>query len=464
MLIGWASVDVTPDRPVILRGQFHARISQRVGDPLYVTALAIETEGEDGDRVIFAACDRVSVSLPIQTRIREALRDRLPDFDPAKLVMNATHTHTAQELEEGIYPPQGPEVMTPTECADAFVPLAVEAIAQAWEQRRPGQVAWAYSHAVVGHNRRVTYAGGMSKMYGATDVPDFEHIEGYEDHGVDLLFTRTPEGELTGVIVNLACPSQEVEGELYVSSDFWHETRQELRKRLGEGVFVLPQCSAAGDQSPHLLVHKRAEAMMLQRRGLTAREEIARRLGNAVADALEVSRESFCSDPVLRHTVATIGLPVRTVTAAEYQMACAERDKWENEQPAEDDVAGVSYRFMMLNRYGRVISRYEQQEQHPQFATEVHAIRLGDIAFATNPFELFLDFGIRMKARSKAVQTLVVQLAGTGETPGCGYLTTARAMAARSYGSEVQDNRVGPVGGQVLVDRTLELLGELWEG
>ena len=34
------------------------------------------------------------------------------------------------------------------------------------------------------------------------------------------------------------------------------------------------------------------------------------------------------------------------------------------------------------------------------------------LAIATNRFELCLDFGIRIKARSKAVQTFVVQIAG----------------------------------------------------
>jgi hypothetical protein len=39
---------------------------------------------------------------------------------------------------------------------------------------------------------------------------------------------------------------------------------------------------------------------------------------------------------------------------------------------------------------------------------EVHVIRLGDMVIATNRFELYLDFGIRVKARSPAVQTFVV--------------------------------------------------------
>jgi hypothetical protein len=43
-----------------------------------------------------------------------------------------------------------------------------------------------------------------------------------------------------------------------------------------------------------------------------------------------------------------------------------------------------------------------------------------------------------------------------------GYLATHRAVAARSYGAEAADNMVGPEGGQVLVDRTVEMVEELW--
>jgi len=45
---------------------------------------------------------------------------------------------------------------------------------------------------------------------------------------------------------------------------------------------------------------------------------------------------------------------------------------------------------------------------------------------ATNPFELFLDYGMRIKARSKALQTFVVQLA----CDSSGYLPT-QSIASR---------------------------------
>ena len=32
--IGWALADITPDKPVLLSGQFHARISEGIMDPV----------------------------------------------------------------------------------------------------------------------------------------------------------------------------------------------------------------------------------------------------------------------------------------------------------------------------------------------------------------------------------------------------------------------------------------------
>ncbi|NPV47256.1 MAG: hypothetical protein HPY69_09875 [Armatimonadetes bacterium] len=460
MQIGWAVADVTPDEPVILRGQFHSRISKSVHDPLLATALALETENA---HAIIMSCDRVSIPGALEARVADALRTALPDVDPTNLIISATHTHTAPETEDGVYPDPPPGVMAPTDYADFLVERLAAAAISAWRNRTVGGVSWAYSHAVVGHNRRVVYAGGMARMYGETNQPDFDCVEGYEDHGVDILFTWNPQKELTGIIVNLACPSQVTEGEEYVSADFWHEVRQEFARRYGADVRVLPQCAAAGDQSPHLLLHKPEEALMRQRRGLSEREEIARRIANAVADALEPARGDIAWDPPLAHMVREVNLPVRMVTRAEYDEAKRQLEHWEAQQPDPANLFDTSYRFVMLRRYGRTVSRYETQSEAMTYPAPVHVVRLGDVAFATNPFELFLDYGLRIKARSPATQTFVVQLAGTGANTASGYLATARAVAARSYGAEVADNVVGPEGGQVLVDRTVEIINALWE-
>ncbi|MFQ6097850.1 MAG: hypothetical protein ACE5O2_08990 [Armatimonadota bacterium] len=465
MLIGWATADVTPDRPTVLRGQFHTRISECVNDPVTATALAIEAEdgSSETQQAVMVSCDRVSVPGVIQERLRDALGRRLPDLDVSRLFLNATHTHTAPTILEGIYPEQDPSVMSPTEYAGLFVERVSDAVARAWKTRAPGGVSWAFAHAVVGHNRRAMYLDGHSEMYGSTDRRDFSCIEGYEDHGVDLLFTWDRAGGLTGVVVNLACPSQVTESVNYTSADFWHETRIALRRLFADGLFVLPQCGAAGDQSPHLLLHKRAEQRMLQMRGLTEREEIARRIARSVEDAYDVAQHDIRTDPVLRHAVPVVGLPIRKVTDEEYRLAREQHEELEAQRPDPNDSFATSRRFVMMRRNQRIIARYERQEAEPLYTVELHCLRLGDVAIATNPFELFLDFGLRIKARSKAEQTFVVQLAsGGGETDGS-YLPTERAVAAGGYGAEAVDNVVGPEGGQVLVETTLEALNAMWE-
>jgi hypothetical protein len=459
LLVGWASVDVTPDHPVFLRGQFHARVSTHVRDPLTVTALALSTAD---DHVVMVSCDRCTIEEGLLDECRQALSGTVPDLDGRKVFASATHTHTAPEAEGKQWPDPGKPVMD----GDAYRPILgigiVSAVTEAWDSRASGSVSWALGHAVVGHNRRTQYLDGSARMYGSTDDAQFAGMEGYEDHSVDLLFTWTPAGDLTGVVVNLACPSQVTESDYFVSADFWHETRVELRRRFGADLFVLPQCAPAGDQSPHLLLHKAAEARMRDLRGVTEREEIALRIANAVEHVLPCARADLRSAVPLRHEVRQLGLTRRQITEEELEEAkrgeAADLARYERlRQESPDNYAAISGAHGHARWYANVAERFRLQTEQPTYPVELHVVRLGDMAFATNPFELFLDFGLRMKARSKAVQTFCVQLAGSGT-----YVPTERAVSGKSYGAGAASNAVGPEGGQELVEATVALLEELW--
>jgi hypothetical protein len=421
LYVGWAGIDITPEKPVALIGQLHKRISQKVLDPLTATALALEARDGDTvqDQAVLVSCDLLYIRRAVQDKLRRALKQRLPDFDVEKLFLNATHTHTGPGFADDEFGTlydvsQDEGVMKASEYGHFFVDHIARLVVEAWQGRKPGGMSWALGHAVVGLNRRAHYFNGSSVMYGKTDQPDFANIEGGEDHGVPLLFfwdgNRTP----TGVVVNLACTSQETEGLSEVSADFWHDTRLEIRRRLGRDLFVLPQCAAAGDDSPHLLFRKRAEEIMRQRRGLSARQEIARRIADAVEDALPVAKQDVQTSMVFRHTVARVNLPPQEPANLPFTTV--------------DTVA----------------------------PTEFHVLRLGDIAIATNPFELYLDYGVRIQARSPAVLTFLVQLSCAYS----GYLPTEKAVKGGGYSAE--KFLVGPQGGQVLVDETVKRLNALW--
>ncbi len=422
LYVGWAGADITPPQPVALVGQLKKRISQSVLDPLTATVLALETREQNGQReqAIMISCDVLYIRKPIQERLRALVGPKLPDFDADKLFMNATHTHTGPGFIDGafkgLYDVSGDEgVMKASEYASFFLERVAEAVVAAWRGRQPGGMSWALGHAVAGLNRRAHYFDGSSIMYGSTQRDDFSDIEGYEDHAVEMLFFWEPGQTLTGIVVNLACPSQETEGLSVISADFWHDTRKEIRNRLSADLHILAQCSAAGDISPHRMFRRRAEDLMVERRGLSWRQEIARRIANTVEDGLAYARKDIQTKTILKHVVARIDLPVYEPSARPF---------------------------------------YETDSVQP---IEFHVIRLGDIALATNPFELYLDYGIRIEARSRATLTFLVQLS----CQHSGYLPTAKAIRGGGYSAD--KFVVGPEGGQVLVDETVKRINAMWD-
>jgi hypothetical protein len=326
---------------------------------------------------------------------------------------------------------------------------------------------------VVGHNRRISYYNGETRMYGQTDDPEFSHIEGGEDHTLNLLGTWDLEGKLTGLVINIACPSQTSEHNYQLSADYWCETRAELRQRLGDDLFILPQVSAAGELTPHIPIGRAAEERMWKLAGRTQRQEIALRIADAVTAELPLIEKELDANPPLTHLVENVELPRRNLSQQdvdealaiaaeikpEYQRMKAELDAHpeKRKEPRWYVPITATYRRIIWNE--AVAERYKLQQVAPKIPCEIHVVRIGDVVIATNPFEYYLDFGVQIKARSKATQTFVVQLAGPGS-----YLPTLRATAGRSYGAVPASTLIGPEGGRELVNWTVDAIADLYNG
>ena len=452
LLIGGATTSITPDRPVPLAGQMDTRISQAVESPVTANVLALEARrgNQALDQAILISCDLAAIGGGIIEPVRGRLKAAIADFDARKLILSATHTHTAPVMEEGVYELPREGIIQPAEFRAFLIDRLAEIAIKAWKARKPGLAGWGLGHAVVAQNRRAVYADGHAQMYGDTTKPEFRRIEGYEDHGVEVLCFWDLKRNLLATAVNVPCPSQEVEARSTVNADFWHEVREQLRARHGKNLLVLGWTGAAGDQSPHLMFRQRAEERMRNLRGLTRLQELARRIAAAWDEAYEGARREMHSDPLFVHKVQSIQLPARKVTSEE----CAE---------ARAKVAGLSKdpRNQWRVRWNQgVVDRFERQRSSPTplCEMELHVLRLGDVAIATNPFELFTDFGIEIKARSPALQTFLIQLTG----PGATYVPTERAEHGGGYSAIVQSSTVGSEGGQSLVDQTVQVLRELW--
>lgn len=495
--IGWATADITPEQPVVLRGQFHARVSEGILDRVTATALALETvqEGATKDWAIMVSCDLVAIGDELRDQVRDHVRTALPELDPRKVFLHATHTHTApafgsraQDRNAALIRQYGWDLspawadwgielpaMAGIECRQFAAARIAGAVEQAWKNRRPGGIAFGLGAAVVGHNRLTVYDSGKSQLYGPTERRDFSHIEGYEDHGVGLLFTWDRERTLTGVVINVACPAQCSENLYQISADFWHDTREELRRRLGPHLFVLPQAGAAGDQSPHLIgrgsTRENAEQRMERITGRNRRQQIAHRLADTVLSVLPYVEKTVEWRPTFVHRVAQVELTRRLVSAEDVASALRESDRWREqyeqlrrsleEHPETKQknrwYTEITQAYQRMTWGAGVRDRFEVQQVHPKLPCEIHVLRLGDMVIATNPFELYLDYGIQIQQRSRAVQTFVVQLAGAGT-----YLPTRRSIAGGAYGAVPASTEVGPEGGHELIEQTLALIEPLF--
>jgi len=205
---------------------------------------------------------------------------------------------------------------------------------------------------------------------------------------------------------------------------------------------------------------------MCEFRGLTYSQEIGRRVASAFEDVAGVIAKDIRTDVPLVHRAVPLELPARIVSEAEYAVArkvCEDIDA--KQTPAKSD-------RWTRTLYGSVADRYlaQQKGEAKTYEMELHVLRLGDVAIATNPFELFLDYGVQIEARSPALQTFLIQLAGASREHAY-YLPTPRAMAGgalndkpfTNYSATVMTNMVGPEGGQMLVDRTVATIQELWK-
>jgi len=205
------------------------------------------------------------------------------------------------------------------------------------------------------------------------------------------------------------------------------------------------------------MYRKAAEERMIKLRNLSHLEEIARRIVLAVEEAYEAVKEDRYANVQLIHKVETLSLPMRLVTEEEYIFSKKESDKAAEEIAADSKAANQVLARMTWNR--DVVDRFEKQrtDSHPKLDVEVHVLRIGEVVICTNEFELFTDYGIRIQARSNALQTFVIQLAGPGS-----YLPTEKAVKGGSYSAGIQSNLVGPEGGQILVDRTVKLVNDMF--
>jgi len=493
--IGWAEETLVPKGlKVNLAGQFFERISEYVESEITATAMAVESNGE---QMIIVSADMTNIPSYIMDMVREKFAKICSDVDPKKIIIAATHTHTSHRiknpksdsvksiarkvLEEFL--PEGKSyeelvtaddtVITPEAATEFVTDQIALAAKKAWKNREEALYANEFGRAAVGMCRRVSYTDGSAQMWGDTDTATFDALEGGNDSGIELIYTFDKNKKLTGVVANIACPSQILEQRSFISADFWGRAKANIREKLGKDVYLLGLCGAGGDQCPRDLIRwvnpetpiddpnvkranpktRKADPSMYDISGCN---RVGKRIANEIISVYE-EIEEMKDTAVLEHMVLDMDLPLRKATIEDYNNAVRELEYYVNKNKDKEHFDFEDNAKMHVHT--GTIARYREQQTNEIYTIESHIIRFGDVAFSTNPFELFLDFGNRIKARSNAEQTFIVQLCcGAG-----GYLPTEKAEKAGHYSAYISSGNVGHEGGDLFVRKTVKEINKMFE-
>ena len=496
--IGFAEREFVFTKPIALVGQFAERISEYQEKPLTVTAMAVSS---DDEQMVLCSVDLASVNIGLVDDVKERLAG-VEGLDLDKIVISAIHTHTGpgyvgkrgrrtqqknamsfRLLLESELPPDkkyiesapltgNDNIMKGPELWNEIASKIADAIKAAWESRDDGSYTNAFGRAVVGMCRRAAYSDGSAQMWGDTNRAVFTHLEGGNDSGIELLYVFDKNKKLMGIVANIACPAQCVQHRLFISPDFWGETKMLLRKHFGEDIFLLPLLSAAGDQCPVDLIRwvepytdvndpnlkrnnppkRKADPSMFDLDGM---RKAGKRIANEIIEVYNEGLDEPQDDVVFKHEVHMMQLPLRRATLQDEIVARKAIREYLRDKEGDVDFNDAAKLQVHLG----ILRRMELQEEFNVCDTEVHIMRLGTIAIATNPFELFLDYGNQIRARSLAEQTFLVQLANGAD----GYLPTEKAEKGGHYSAFISSGIVGHEGGDQLVRESLKAINGMFK-
>lgn len=473
-----------------LAGQFFERISEYVETPITVTTMAIES---DGTQFIICSCDLVGITVNLLELVRQKIAKENSEINTDTIVLAATHTHTSILYNNGKsnkvsaldvlkrYLPEDRKyvekvkddnILEPEEALEFLADRISTCIIEAWNNRKKSYFSNQFGRAVVGHCRRVVYDDNSAKMWGDTNSPNFAFLEAASDSGIELIYTFDENKKLTGIVANIACPSQVVEHRSFISSDYWGKVKILLREKFGQDIKILGLCSAAGDQGPRDMIRwvnpltpiddpnikrdnyivRKADPSMFDIEGTW---KVGKRIANEIIDVYESAISELKDNAILKHEKLILDLPIRRVTITEYNNAKRELENYIKEKQGDFDFNDKA----KMHIFAGTMSRYEYQQTNDILQVEIHIVRFGDVAFATNPFELFLDYGNQIKARSKASQTFLIQLANGNY----GYLPTKKAEQGSHYSAYVSSGITGHQGGELLVRKTVQKINEMWD-
>ncbi len=411
--IGFGQTDITPAVGEIITGAGHYR-SIGIEDLLFAKTLVAQSGGRT---IAIVGVDLIKIRYDL-AEAAIALACERTGIEHDAVMICPSHNHSSPFIPMG-----GPHNKKYLETLPELIARSIE---KAHNSLEPARMLIGRSLVYEGHhNRRViSKADGlvlntwMKKLDSLEQTPQVLGTEGPIDPELWVARFDALDGRVLGVLVNFTChPNHRLRKNLKTwSADFPGVIAEHITKAFGKQTVTVFTQGCSGNISPsgNQTVNWKEKSSVFGRAAVVAARRATPVKGPIIIDSIRRDIQVPRRDPKDQRPEAVTRLGWRS------------------------SPGGAAPRIHKV---------------------PVNAARIGPLGIATNPGELFVEWGLSIKKRSPFPHTIVSEL--TNEW--IGYEPTARAFQHEGYESLAGVNFVTLEGIQKLVDTSVELLQELWK-
>ncbi len=387
---------ITPKIGCRLRGYSRNIFSEKVEDDLTATAFYF-TQGEKKALMVSITLCNIRVSLA------EALLEEIEKrFSVPKecCMLSCVHTHS------------GPDVMGSIDTDDSdfeyrdeiFIPRLFSAIEKAVSGTQPVKVGVSFGNSLVGVNRREITLGGRIKLG--------QNPWGCFDPRMTVISFKNEKNECVANMVHYACHNTAAGQNHEITRD-WCGVMTDALERFSGGVTAFFN-GPEGDVGPRLSNGETKGDHAGKKGDIRCVYELG---GVASCDAVRIFRQIYeYNDVCLRAGTGILKLPLK---------------KRLDEKTARELLTRTDpEREFERNYYKRVIAAYEAgapEEDHSEIGQRV--IAFGNVVFASFPFEMFSEVGLRVQKEFTDKTVLCLALTNGAN----GYFATQDAVCRGGY-------------------------------
>ncbi|MFV1996050.1 MAG: hypothetical protein ACC661_11500, partial [Verrucomicrobiales bacterium] len=446
---GTAAVDITP---TVFPVQLRSGPSKYVHDPFHVRAVAFEN-GEG--RAVIALIDAIGVGREASDAAK-AIAAQKTGWDPSEMLISATHAHTAPKGGDS-----SPGRIAYEEKRNAGMAAA---LIQAIESLEPAAVGFA-SDEEPGEvrNRRWFLKPGTMDLnpFGKLDKvrmnPNWNNIlkpAGPVDPEICVVDVRTRRGKPLGLIANYALhyvggipKVTEEDGKIVgmASADYFGEFARLMPSRLGganppANFVAMMTNGSSGDINNIDFYRVRAPREPFEQVRI-----VASKAADAAWRAVKKISE-YDENPLVAMRQREVTLKYRRMTEADVARALKVLGLPRAEREAIHKKA---------TQYANATVRYAEPEKTESVI--VQAVRIGEQAIVSMPFEVLVEIGLEIKEKSPFPHTFLIELANGGY----GYLPPPNQHTLGGYETWIGTSRFEEDSSVILTRNLLEMLEEL---